>query len=203
MPSTTTQTTIVNRALQLLGYKAVGSIQDNDRGARAMNRAYTPVLLSMLRDNFWGFAITRANLAASSVPPIFGPANAYPLPGDFVCLAPPDPSFSVNAGGPVTGNTYQTDWRIEGGQILSDMAPPLQIRYVTSNVSEAQFDPSFAEALSALLAMETCEELTQSNTKIETAEKMYDDAMEMAKQRNAFEARPIKAPASLWLTKRL
>lgn len=202
MPSTITQTSIANRALQLLGYKSIGSIQDNDRGARAISRAYSPVLFSMLRDNFWGFAIVRANLAASATAPIFGPKYAYPLPGDFLDLAPPDPTFSVNAGGPISGNPYPNDWRIEMGQIISDMAPPLQVRYITSNVLESQFDASFAEAFAAALAMDTCEELTQSNTKIQIAEKMYDDAMEMAKQRNAFEQRPVKAPASLWLTKR-
>ena len=202
MPSTITQTTIINRALQLLGYKPVGSIQDNDRGARAMNRAYYSVLYKELRSNFWGFAVTRASLAANATPPLFGANYAYPLPGDFLDLAPPDPMFSANAGGPVAGNMTQNDWRIEEGQILSDMAPPLQIRYITSNLTESQFDASFAEAFAAALAVQTCEELTNSNAKIATAGKIYDDAIELAKQRNAFESRPMKAPVSLWLSKR-
>lgn len=202
MPSTVTQTTIINRALQLLGYKAVGSINDNDRGARAMNRAYYPVLYSLLRDNYWGFAIVRAQLAANAVPPVFGPKNAFPLPPDFLDLAPPDPSFGVTTGGAITGAAFTNDWRIEGSQIVTDMPAPLQIRYVSSNVTESMFDASFAEAFVASLALNTGEELTDSNTKIATAAKMYDDAMEMAKQRNAFESRPVKPPASLWLTRR-
>lgn len=212
MSSTTTQTTIINRALQLLGYKPVGSINDNDRGARAMNRAYYPVLEAMLRENFWSFSIVRAILAAAGTPPIFGKANYFPLPGDFIMIAPPDQYTSYSLGAipaglipsaPNTGVLYN-DWQIEnfpgGGQaIASDQQGPLYIRYVTSNVTEANFDPSFAEAFAAALAMDTCEELTQSNTKMQTMEKMHDDAINLAKKRNAFEEMPVQPPIDPWI----
>ncbi len=202
MPSTTTQTTIINRALQLLGFKQVSSINDNDRGARAMNRAYYPVLYSMLRENWWGFAIKRASLPASATPPLFGPSYSYPLPPDFLDLAPVDPVIGVNYGGPLSGPPTTTDWQIEGQAISSNMASPLQIRYVSSNVTESMFDASFSEAFAACLAMDTCEELTQSNAKLAAAEKMYDDALEIAKQRGAFESKPVKQPVSTWLSQR-
>jgi hypothetical protein len=69
-------------------------------------------------------------------------------------------------------------------------------------VVEGEFDTCFAEAFSALLAAETCEELTQSNTKIQTAAKFYDDAINDAKQRNAFEQRPMNPPIDSWITQR-
>jgi len=202
LPSTTTQTTIANRALQLLGYKRISSINDNDRGAIAINRAYLPVLYNMLRQNYWGFSIKRASLAASATPPTFGPANYYPLPADFLDLAPMDPTFGVNSGGPLTGPPSSVDWQIEGGQIASNQQSPIQIRYVSSNITESMFDSIFAEAFAAALAMNTCEELTQSNTKIATAKGVYEDMMEIAKQRNAFESRPMQAPVSLWTSAR-
>jgi hypothetical protein len=213
MSSTTTQTTIINRALQLLGYKAVGSISDNDRGAKAMNRAYQPVLLAMLRENFWGFSIVRAILAASATTPIFGKAKYYPLPGDFLMLAPPDQdtAYVLGALAPIPSarnNSVQyTDFQIEqfngGLAIASDMTPPINIRYVTSNVTESIMDPAFCEAFSACLAMDTCEELTQSNTKMANAEKMYDSAMNEAKKRNAFEMMPVQAPIDPWILVRM
>lgn len=190
MSSTTTQTTIINRALQLVGYQSVGSINDNDRGARAMNRAYQPTLLKALRDISWNFSVKRASLAASSTPPAFAKANYFPLPGDFVSLAPPDENFNFN----------YIDWQIEGNQIASDEPSPINIRYVSSNVTEAQFDPCFAEAFAAMLAMNTCEELTQSNAKIQTIAKIYDDAIKSAKRNNAFDNRPVKAPTDTWVT---
>lgn len=214
MGSTTTQTTIINRGLQLLGYKAVGSINDNDRGARAMRRAYTPVLEAVLRENFWSFSIKRAILAAAATVPIFGKANYFQLPGDFLMIAPPDQfvNYGVMSTGlipsaPNTGVSYQ-DWQIEnfpdGGQaIATDQSAPLYLRYVSNAITEGNFDPSFSEAFAAALAMDTCEELTQSNTKLQSAEKAHDDAINIAKKRNAFELMPVQPPVDPWLLVRM
>jgi hypothetical protein len=179
MASTTTQLTIANRALQHLGYQPISSLQET-------------VLLSTLRENLWNFAIARTVLAASATPPAFGKANYFPLPGDFVDLAPPDETFNFN----------WTDWQIEGQQIASDDQGPLHVRYITSNITESMFDVSFAEAFAAKLAMEICEELTQSNTKMQTAQKAYDDSINQARRRNAFESRPVKPAEDSWITKR-
>ncbi len=202
MASTTTQTTIINRGLQILGYKAVGSINDNDRGARAMLRAYASVLADELRAHHWNFALRRAVLPASATPPAFGKANYFPLPPDFLDLAPLDPTFGANGGGPISGPPAITDWQIEGNQIASDQPAPLQIRYVTSDVTESIFDPNFAEAFAAKLAAMTCEELTQSNTKLAAAGQIYDRAIERATNRNAFENRPVQPQLDSWISAR-
>lgn len=202
MPQTTSQTSVCNRALQIVGYQPITSITDNSRGARAMQRAYQPVLLSMLRDNFWSFAIKRATLVASATPPTFGPANAYPLPPDFLDLAPVDQKYGVAFGGFISGPPSVNDWQIEGQTIVSDAVSPIQIRYVSSAVTESMFDASFAEAFSCLLAVETCEELTQSSGKLAQIGKMFDEAMEIAKKRNAFENRPVMPPIDPWISQR-
>jgi len=208
--STTTQTTIINRSLQLLGYKSVGSITDNDRGARAMNRAYSPVKLTTLRSNFWSFAIMRATLAASATPPPFGMNNYFPLPGDFLMLAMPDQLTNYPFGAiPMTPmmNTQYQDYQIEnaGGilAIASNQPAPLQIRYVSSNVTESMFDPCFEECFACNLAYNTCEELTQSNTKLTNIAAAYKDAVLLAKQRNAFEDQPIQPPVDSWILARM
>jgi hypothetical protein len=180
----------------------ISNLQDGSRGARAMNRAYQPVLISMLRDNFWGFAIKRASLVASATPPVYGPANSYPLPPDFLDMAPPDQKYGVAWGGFISGPPNVNDYQIEGQSIVSDQVSPIQIRYVSSAVTESMFDASFAEAFSSLLAVETCEELTQSNTKLAQIGKMFDEAMEIAKKRNAFESRPSMPPIDPWITQR-
>lgn len=214
MGSNTTKTTIANRALQLLGYKVIGSLNDNDRGARAVNRAYTPVLESLLRENFWGFSIKRASLPASATQPIFGKTNYFPLPGDFLMIAPPDQTVNYVLGTlsptPSTKNNgvMYTDWQIEafpsgGLAIASDNPAPINIRYVSNAITESNYDPTFAEAFSAALAMNICEELTQSNSKMATAEKAYDDAINQAKKRNSFEMMPVQAPLSSWIAARL
>lgn len=213
MASTTTQTTIANRALQLLGYQSISSISDNDRGAKALNRAYYSVLYAELRQNFWNFAIKRAILAASATTPLFGKANYFPLPPDFLDLCAPDQINSWNWGvaptippNPPAYNDYQIENMTTAGDTLaiaSNEAGPIYIRYISSAVQENIFDASFAEAFAASLAMEVCEELTQSNSKIATAEKMYDDAIQKAKQRNAFEMKPVASPVDRYITVRM
>lgn len=180
-----------------------------------MNRAYGPVLLNTLRSNFWSFAIQRAVLAASSTQPSFGPAYYYPLPGDFLMLAPPDQINSAAVFGsvsPTPSNAFQSqynDWQIEqmpngGGVAIASSNPsPLYIRYISSNVPEANFDASFAEAFSANLALETCEELTQSTTKIQVISNFLKETLENAKKRNAFENKPVQPPVDTWILSRM
>lgn len=201
MSSTTTQTSIANRALQILGYKAIGSINDNDRGARAVLRAYEPSVLRELRAHRWNFAIKRAILPASATPPLFGKANYYPLPPDFLDLAPPDPTFGANGGGPISGPPPTLDWQIEGNAITSDDKSPIEIRYIW-RPNESMWDSCFCEAIAAKIAAAICEELTQSNTKLAACGQVYDIEIEMAKQRNAFEQRPVQPQLDSWISAR-
>lgn len=202
MPMTTTPTSIINRGLQLLGYKAVSSINDNDRGARAMLRAYDSRKLALLRAHPWNFAIQRASLPAELVPPIHGKGNYFTLPPDFLDLLPTDPSFGVLSAGNQLGSAMVTDWQIEGNKIASDMSAPLKIRYISSAITESLFDSCFAEALACDLAYSTCEELTQSNTKQANCGQMYDAAITLARKRNAFENRPQTPPLDNYIAVR-
>ena len=215
MAATTSQIQICNRALQLLGSQSIATINDNSKGARAMNRAYQPVLLSELRSNFWRFSIKRAILAAAATQPLFGPANYFPLPPDWVMLAPADnagpalygATVGYNTGfGPQGSQGLPRDWQIEnsGNQVclVTNDPAPLYVRYVSSAITEAQFDVSFAEALSAALALETCEDIAQSNTKLASIEKIYADTIDQATQRNAFELPPMVAPIDSWILAR-
>lgn len=232
MGSTTTQTTIANRALQLVGYKPIGSLQDNDRGARAINRAYLPTLESVLRENYWSFSLQRAIVPASSIKPAFGKRRYFPLPPDFLMLGPPDQyltypfgalpldssptDFPIITGGsnPVeTGSQrYETmyrDWQIEqmgndqGLAIASDQASPLRFRYVSNDIQENSFDSCFAEALAIRLAIEICEELTQSNTKLAALGTLYKEMMATAKRRNSFEEQPVQSPVDPYILVRM
>lgn len=216
MGSTTTQTTICNRALQLLGSQPISNILENSRGAKAMNRAYQPVLLQELRENYWSFALSRATLAASTTKPAFGKQYYYPLPGDFIALAPPDQvsnqAFGFSAVVPPMASMPTlpyTDFQIEqmpnngGLAIASNIQGPLYIRYVTSDITESAFDPTFAEMLACSLAIACCEELTQSNTKLSNIENIYKEAHGRARQRNAFEEVPVQPPVDNWLLVRM
>jgi hypothetical protein len=52
------------------------------------------------------------------------------------------------------------------------------------------------------MAMDMCEDLTQSNTKYQLITKNYDEAVSIAKRTDALENLPSDAPDSSWLLAR-
>lgn len=194
MAATTTKIVIVNRGLQLLGSQSISSLNENSRGAKAMLRAYDSIFLAELEANTWKFSIKRASLVANATPPLFGKSKSYPLPGDFLYLAPEETTL---------GNPQARDWEIEGSSIYTNDGSPIHVRYVSSNITESDFSPLFAEAFSASLAMATCEEITNSNTKKADARAYYDEIIKRAKKRNDLQKPPVKSPTCSWISVRL
>jgi hypothetical protein len=172
---------IANRALQKIGAARVTSLDDGSRNADAVSFAFDFLRDSELQMNFWTFAIRRVSIAADSVAPIFGRTLSYALPADYLRIAPDDPHYP----------SYYTDRLFEGRKILTDEGGPLQIRYVSNGIPEEQWDPLFADALAMRIAMEVCEELTQSSTKRDAAETAYKYFVDMAKKVNSIVAGPI------------
>lgn len=182
---------ICNRALQKLGAKRITSLTDtNSVSAKAMNLAYEPVKKALLRAHPWSFAITRAELAADASAPDWGRANAFQLPSDYLRLADDYEEDGVN----------DRDWEIEGSKIYTDDSDPIYIRYVKDVTDPNDFDPLFAEALSTRLALETCEELTQSNSKKEGLIADEKKIIAEARRANAIERRPKKSVEDTWVT---
>lgn len=183
---------IANRALQMLGAKTIVSLTEDSRNARSINLAYEPAKLAELRKHPWNFAIKRAQLAASATEPLFNRDNSFPLPSDCVRLLSPDPEVNFN----------DLDWQIEGRNIITDWAAPLDIRYIYDVTDPNEMDVLFRELLSAKLALDLCEEITQSNAKKSDAKAIYDDIVSQAKRANAIEKIADKPPEDEWVTVR-
>lgn len=184
---------IANRALQRLGAARITSLTESSVNARAVNASYTELRDALLREHTWTFAVKRAQLAASSSSPAFGPDEAYPLPSDFLKLLPPDAQLHSNS----------LDWKIEGNTVVTDETAPLNVRYVARITDPNLMDPLFREALAMRLAKELCETLTQSNTKYQLISGDYQDAINSAKRANAIELPVQDPPEDTWITKRL
>ena len=194
MPNSTTETSIIDRALQLLGLSQISSPQQvGSRGAKAMQRAYQPVLLSELQKHYWHFAIKRAQLPASNTPPVHTKKNAFPLPGDYIMLAPEDQYGELQ---------QRNDWIIEGNSIISDENGPIYIRYVSRDITTNMFDAIFAEAFSAALAVSTCEDLTNSLAKLERVGAIYIDQIAIARKRGSILSQKPRLPVSSWISRR-
>lgn len=183
---------ICNRALQKLGAKRITSLTDDSVNARACNSAYEIVRDAELRSHPWNFAIARAELAADATAPAWGRANAYQLPSDFLRLMPDYPE----------DNSLSKDWVIEKNKILSDDTDPIYIRYIYRVEDTSLFDALFIDALATKIALELCEELTQSNTKKEILKADYIDTIRRAKRANAIESISAQPPEDEWVTVR-
>lgn len=189
----TSEVSICNLALQKLGAARITSLTEDSPNARAMNACYEAMRDRELRAHRWAFAITRVQLAADSTSPDFGAEYSYTLPSDFLRLLEPDDAANYNT----------LDWRIEGRKILTDFTAPLEVRYVKKMVDPTFFDALFVDVLACRLAIQTCEAITQSNSKKADIKVEYRDTVSEARRANAIEAVSAEPPVDTWDTARL
>lgn len=182
-------TDIANRALQKLGEARITLLTDNSKAARAMNAAFPIVRDNELRAHYWNFARARASLASDSAAPAFGFNLQYTLPAD--CLAVRIVGNMRQALGLLNYRTgLEQIYRIEGRKIVTDLTAPLAIEYTTRVTDYTLWDAAATEAFATKLALETCEELTQSDAKKESLRRDYKRAIREAVIANAIELPP-------------
>ena len=179
---------ICNRALSRVGEGRITSLTDGTKQARACDSAYSHVRDEVLRAHPWNSAITRASLAKLSSSPSFGYDDEYQLPADCLRVV----------------EVYDTTlpWVVEGKKLLSDEGSPLSIRYVKREEDPNQWDSLLVSAVSARLALELCEELTQSNTKRERAAREYEAIMSSARRADGQEQSPMPFEEDAWVNAR-
>lgn len=193
----TSDVSIVNLALQKLGAARITALTEDSPNARAANACYEAMRDLELRKHRWSFAIKRTQIAADATEPDFGPANYFTLPADFIRLLEPDTSENYNT----------LDWRIESNgtnrKIATDDAAPLNVRYIARIEDPTLFDAAFVEVLACRIAIQVCEQITQSNTKAEIVAAHYKDAVREARRANAIETVSAEPPTDTWDTARL
>ena len=188
----TSEVSICNIALQELGATRITSLDENTRNARSCNACYEAMRDLELRDHNWNFAGVRAVLAPHATAPISDYTYAFILPTDCLKVR--------------RVNTNETDFRREnhlGAQaILTSSSNTLYLLYTQRVTDVAQFDPLFSHMLSCRIAMQMCEEITQSNTKLENIARLYQNAQIRAKALNAFDTTADDEPEDTWLSAR-
>lgn len=183
---------ICNRGLQKLGAGRIVSLTENSTNARECAACYEELRDAELRAHTWGFAIKRVQLAADTSAPVFGPANSFTLPADFLRLLPVDPEDLTNS----------EDWRIEGRKLLTNDSAPLNLRYIYQCEDANEMDALFRESLASRIAYELCEKITQSNQKKQAAANDYKRAINEAKRVNAIEKEAEESPEDTWVSVR-
>jgi hypothetical protein len=123
---------------------------------------------SELRKNRWVFSRTFKQLTQANTPTTAERPYAYSLPNDYI--------FAVR---------YKTDtWQMRGKYIHT--AKKTFFLEYHARVLEPNFDPLFVDVLSCRVAMESMEFATQSRAKLADAVKLYEAAVQIASNRNAF-----------------
>jgi len=183
---------ICNAALQKLGAERINDLTEDTANGRSCNAAYERLRDAELRAHTWNFAKTRASLPADADAPIFGKARSFTLPAEWLRMLSPYPEMNSN----------DLDWEIEGRKLYTNDSAPLQIRYVKQVTDPNEMDALFREALASRMAVDMCEEITQSNTKRQLAQDDYKKALAEARRTNAIESIAGEPPEDQWITVR-
>lgn len=200
------QTDICNSALILLGADSINAITDQTNAARALNAVWNLERDAELRKHVWKFTIARANLPALATAPNNGPYNTqFELPAGCLRVMQvgnsnmdyPGVDLSDFRSGPTND-----DYAIEGGMVLSNLDPPISIRYVQQITDCTQWDSAFTSAFAARLARVTCFRITQSTNKEKDTEAAYAQAIQDAIKANALETPPTVQGDDTWVATR-
>ncbi len=181
---------IANKALTKLGLKNISSFDSQEEAARLAGAILGTVRDFELATYPWAFAIKRAELPALADAPAFGYKYQYALPPDFLRLE------GIYNCGAADKNAYE----LEGGNLLTDIAAPLQIRYISRQLDQVKWPPYFVEALATRLAYEMCERLKQDPQRKAVLWQEYQAIIGAAKRCNAIQLsikRPLPGPWEL------
>lgn len=196
------QISIVNSALVKLGASPVLAITDNVKRAKAMAAMWEPSRDRLLRAFRWSFAMVRTKLPALADVPSWGFGTQFQLPADCLRLDFVSELF-VGLSLSDYRDSDESDFALEGRKILCDLAVPLPIRYVARVTDVSLYDACFAEALACRLALDCCEEITQSSTKKADIRTDLKDVLIDAVRTNAIEKPPIAIADDSWMLGRL
>lgn len=189
----TSKVEIINLALIELGDDTIASPSQNIKRARVVDAVYDAVLRALLQKNVWNFAKEKRAIAADPTPPVFGFANRYGLPADFLSL---NTIGDRERGRDINRLKHE----IVGDFIETDGDAPLKIEYIRLITDTTKFPPLFVTAFARALAETVAEALTQSNSKVEQARLRAKDSLQGAESLDALEGGNQELPEDIWVT---
>lgn len=129
--------------------------------------------------------------------------NIFRKPAGYLRCAPQNPKSGVYSylGAP-SGHQIE-DWQFQGDFIVSQDPNPILLRFAADVTIVTQMDDMFCEGLAARVALETCETITNSNSKQQTCNNAYSKFMGEARIVNAIEVGIVEPPDDDYLVCRL
>ena len=182
---------IFNRALTEAGGRpTVLDPDEGSEGAILCRNNYDLTLDEVLRAHPWNFAKRRQQLAAKGSSPLFEFGNCFALPSDPFCLR------FLNA------NT-ELSVQVEGRDLLTDAAAPLQIAFIARVEDPELFDPLFASALALNLANVIAPKLNRKESQEKRIWDKYLQKLSLARSIDGMEGTPVDPQTDAFLNARL
>ncbi len=198
MSAPTSAVEICNLALDLLKEGPITDITTNPSTDTEVlcARWYDQTRRAVLRKHPWNFAITRSNLAANATAPVFGYANAYDLPSDFIRLV-------------TIGDDYVEDlkqkYQLEDNQLLyggDTSTTALPVRYVYDHTAVSQFDSLFVDCLAFELAIKMSRKITGDGEAAKEIKELLKSISPEAYAIDGQERPPQRIQRSKWIARR-
>jgi hypothetical protein len=182
---------IASAALRKIGQPPITAFTEDSKAGRLANARFSELRDALLEKHPWNFAMKRASLSASTTSPDWGYANAFPLPTDYIRV------FEVNGENEESGK-----WKVENGEIVTDLSAPLDIRYVYRVTDANRMTAGFREALASVCAADWAEDITGDDSVVEIAERKMRIAVAQARSNDGQEGFPDQIEADEWLDAR-
>lgn len=193
---------IANFALSKLGAGRILSLSETSEKAIIMNLFYDHTRQVCLNTMNWQFARKRIALPALAETPAFEYSYQYALPSDFLRLFMVD-MYYPDYNNSIIINQNPAPYCLESNRILTNIEAPLKIIYTADITDVTQFTPLFCEALSLKLALEACEQITQSNTKKDALYAQYEAILKRVAMADKTQLPPQQLPTGSFIDSRI
>lgn len=183
MPTSHTVTTIYNSALDIISERPSTGILDTGRAeVRWLNRNYAAYVQTALRKDLWNFAMELRSVARTTDPAFRWSYSYGALPNGWLRVVPLTYEGKIN-GTPIP-------FEVRSGSIITDYlagTAGLSVELIMDRQTPGDWDPLFAAALIANLALGMAHSLTHKNSYVDRAKQLADEAYDVAAMVNGFE----------------
>jgi len=193
MPSVLSEVELCNMALDLLKVPPITNIRDPKTQAESIcSRWYDTTRRYVLRAHPWNFAKARTTLSRNATAPVFGYADKYALPNDFIRL---------RFIGDDVDSLLAVDYQIEQGFLYIDNGgdSSLNIGYIADQLVVGKYDELFKGYLAQQMAYNMAYAFSGKETLRQGIKKMLDETRLEARAVNGQDNPPRRITRSKFM----
>ena len=182
---------VCNKALSMLGEKAITSIDEDSNNAQQLKIHYQTARDGTLEAHQWSFAIHRFIPPSLVITPVYGYQFAFQPPPEIIRVLTAYNTDNIGAGiwnQIPESSRPQVDWVMENNLILCN-DPIIYCRGIRRIEEEGRFSPLFVEAFAAKLAALVAINLTASAEIQANMLNFFTAFVEQAKSRDGLQGR--------------